>query len=161
MPKVPGFWMSLDNTENSKQFFQAPKNDTNSFIIGRLPGADGIYVKDEWINQGVVGSRISRTHCVVTSQNGVFIVNNKSDSGTWVEKHGNPGHYSKLEKDQDTVLMQHDVLYLIDPQVSGYCPAQCVLQCDYDMNSDVKPSRRVLMNSDVKRMELRNSKFRF
>jgi len=140
MPTMQGFWVSLDDVENTKQFFQAPKNDTNSFIIGREPGADGILVNDEWTDpKGATGSRISRTHCVVTSKvSGEFTVKDISTCGTWVEQSGNRGKYSRLEKNADSTLMHGDFLYLIDPHVAGFCLQHCILKCVYNMNAGAK-----------------------
>jgi hypothetical protein len=135
-----GFLFSLNDLDYPKTFFQAPKNDTNTFFIGRQAGPNGIVVNDEWKNaQGVSGSRVSRIHCVVTCKvGGEFTVKDMSLCGTWIEHSDNRGTYSKLEKNTDSKVMHGDCLYLVDPRVVGTCPQHCVLECVYKMDACAK-----------------------
>lgn len=116
-----------------------PKKDTNSFIIGRVPGVDGILVEDKWTNPvGVTGSRISHKHCVITSKdNGTFTAKDTSSGGTWIERFGKHGIYFKLEAGAETTLKHGDVLYLISPYIAGFCPKQCILECVHSVKAPV------------------------
>jgi len=128
--------LSLEES-TKKQFFPMPKKDTNSLIIGRTPGADGLLVNDKWTNpQGDVGSRISKIHLVLTSKvNGTFTVKDTSLTGTWIKRFGNRGKYFKLEEHADTTLVHGDVLFLISPHVAGFCPQHCILECVHNVKA--------------------------